>query len=134
MHETAHASIGVDRGRHPASAGSAQIFDNPFDQYFEREITIEPGSGNAKDANAAIHTIDPWSRYSRDTRIRVQGRQAVEAITGPQIYLNPNPFGRPGAGGGAGTGAAGGFGAGGGGSGTGMGGSTPMQPVSSGGY
>src|SRR5690349_15422314 len=38
----------------------AQIFDDPFAQYAARTITIWPGAGNANNANAAIHAIDPW--------------------------------------------------------------------------
>ena len=39
---------------------SAQVLDNPFSEYFQRDVRITPNGGNANDANAAIHTIDPW--------------------------------------------------------------------------
>lgn len=113
----------------------AQIFDDPFAPYVERSITIWPGAGNANDANAAVHTIDPWPPYAGYTRIPGRGENAVNSI----VRLNrfPNPFlaQQPGfgvgpSGGSIGTGAAGA------GSNTGigsvMGGVTPVQPLSSG--
>jgi hypothetical protein len=115
----------------------AQIFDDPFSQYFERGITIAPGAGNAKDANAAIHTIDPWPPYAGDTRIPGNGQAAVRSIGG--MYSFPNPFlpQQPGFGQGP---SGGNIGAGVGGAGAAVGigsvtgGGSPMQPVSSGGY
>ena len=82
-----------------SSACRAQIFDDPFSQYFERGITITPGAGNAKDANAAIHTIDPWPPYAGDTRIPGNGREAVGSVV--RMYVNPSPFARRGGAGGA---------------------------------
>jgi len=118
-----------------SSASRAQIFDDPFSQYFERGITITPGAGNAKDANAAIHTIDPWPPYAGNTRIPGNGREAVGSVV--RMYVNPSPFARRGgvggaaviggasAGGGASTGLGGDIGA--------AGGTGAMQP-SAGGY
>ena len=105
---------------------SAQIWDDPFSQYVERSVTIAPGAGNAKDANAAIHTIDPWPPYVGHTRIPGSGRRAVGAVE--QMYRRPNPFFTPGFGGSGGAAASGGGTAtnnqgGGGGGGT-MGGAT----------
>lgn len=65
----------------------AQIFDDFFSDYGQRTITIAPGAGNAKDANAAIHTIDPWPPYVGDTRIPRDGRGAVTSIE--RMYRNP---------------------------------------------
>jgi hypothetical protein len=110
----------------------AQIFNDPFAQYAERTITISPGAGNAKDANAALHTIDPWPAYAGYTRIPGRGEQAVNSI----VRLNrfPNPFlaQQPGfgvgpSGGSIGTGVTGP------GSNTGIGsvmGGSPVQPIS----
>ncbi len=109
----------------------AQIFDNPFSPYFERSITITPGAGNAKDTNAAIHTIDPWPAYAGYTRIPGQGEHAVNSIE--RLNRFPNPFlaQQPGFGGGpsggqanVGAGSSTGIGAVTGGTGT------PMQPIS----
>ncbi len=115
-----------------SNACGAQILDDLFSQYFERGITITPGAGNAKDANAAIHTIDPWPPYAGYTRIPGDGRRAVNSIE--QMYRVPDPFlsqqlglgaggtGTPGGGPGAGPTNAGPGGAVG----------TPMQPITSG--
>ena len=78
---------------------SAQVLDNPFSQYLQRDIRIAPDGGNANDSNAAIHTIDPWPRYARHTRIPGNGQEAVGAVQ--QLYKNPHPFS---AGGGAAAG------------------------------
>jgi len=117
-----------------SNACSAQIFDDPFSQYFERSITITPGAGNAKDANAAIHTIDPWPPYAGYTRIPGDGRKGVNSIE--QMYRVPNPFlsQQPGLGAGSGMPGAPTTGPGGGASNTGTGAAvgTPMQPISDG--
>lgn len=68
----------------------AQIFDDPFADYFERSIKVFPGGGNANDANAAIHTIDPWPPYVGHTRIPDDGRRAVSGVE--RMYRTPNPF------------------------------------------
>lgn len=68
----------------------AQISDDPFAEYFQRGLTIAPEGGNAKDANAAIHTIDPWPPYASHTRIPDDGRRAVNGIE--RMYRIPNPF------------------------------------------
>jgi hypothetical protein len=122
-----------------SSLGHAQIFNDPFAQYVERDITITPGAGNAKDANAALHTIDPWPAYAGHTRIPGRGEHAVSSI----VRLNrfPNPFlaQQPGfgvgpSGGSIGTGVAGAGSDTGIGSVTGGGGVSPVQPISSGAY
>ena len=77
---------------------SAQVLDNPFSQYFQRDIRMAPDAGDANDTNAAIHTIDPWPRYARHTRIPGNGEEAVGAVG--RMYANPSPF----SGGGSGSG------------------------------
>ena len=59
---------------------SAQVLDNPFSEYFQRDVKIAPTGGDANDTNAAIHTIDPWPRYARHTRIPGNGREAAGAV------------------------------------------------------
>jgi hypothetical protein len=113
----------------------AQVLNDLFSQYVERGITITPGAGNAKDANAAIHTIDPWPAYAGYTYIPGQGRRAVNSIE--RMYRVPNPFlsqQQMGFGVTETTGGAGGPGAGSSSTivGTTLG--TPVAPVSSGGY
>ena len=82
--------IGLFAAATLSSACHAQIFDDPFSQYFERGITITPGAGNAKDTNAAIHTIDPWPPYAGYTRIPGNGRASVGAVE--RMYRQPSPF------------------------------------------
>ena len=89
----ASLAIGLLAAATLSSACRAQIFDDPFSQYFERGITITPGAGNARDANAAIHTIDPWPPYVGHTRIPGNGREAVGAVG--QMYRIPHPFRAP---------------------------------------
>jgi len=79
---------------------SAQVLDNPFSEYIQREVTITPGGGDANDTNAAIHTIDPWPAYSRNIRIPGNGRLSVDALE--QMYRNPYPLSQGGGGGGGG--------------------------------
>jgi hypothetical protein len=71
---------------------NAQVPDDPFSDYLQRSVTITLGAGNAKDANAAIHTIDPWPPYVGYTRIPGDGRHATAAIQ--KMYRYPNPFER----------------------------------------
>jgi hypothetical protein len=83
---------------------SAQVLDNPFSQYFQRDVRITPDGGDANDTNAAIHTIDPWPRYARHTRIPGNGPQAVGAVN--QMYKTPDPFSSSSGGSGSGGAAA----------------------------
>ena len=80
----------VSAAMSPLGCG-AQILDNPFAEYLERGITIAPGAGNAKDTNAAIHTINPWPPYAGNTQIPGDGRRSVNSIE--RMYRVPNPFG-----------------------------------------
>jgi hypothetical protein len=130
-------SIGIIWAVALSGAANAQFFDDPFNsQYLERGITITPGAGNAKDANAAIHTIDPWPRYVGTTRIPGDGRRSVNAVE--QMYRAPNPFSSQPPGVPLGTGTTSSTSTGGSsttfGSSISTGVATPMQPISSGGY
>jgi hypothetical protein len=96
---------------------NAQIFDNPFAEYVERGVTINPSAGNANAANAAVQTIDPWPPYVGHTRIPGNGREAVGAVG--RMYAKPSPYAQSqgqggGAGGGTGIAPQGGTGIGGG--------------------
>jgi hypothetical protein len=71
---------------------SAQVPDDPFSDYLQRSVTITLGAGNAKDTNAAVHTVDPWPPYVGYTRIPGDGRRATAAIQ--RMYRVPNPFER----------------------------------------
>jgi hypothetical protein len=63
-------------------------YESPFDQYFERTDTITLSAGNAKEVNAAIHTIDPWPRRAANRRIPANGARMIGAI---QRYRSNQP-------------------------------------------
>ncbi|HEY2534393.1 MAG TPA: hypothetical protein VGJ20_41840 [Xanthobacteraceae bacterium] len=110
---------------------NAQAVYDPFSDYLQRSVTISLGAGNAKDANAAIQTIDPWPPYVGDTRIPGDGRRAADAVE--RMYRVPDPFERETTGAASGPAAPGG--APGGEVGVSISGAapaTPMQPVSGG--
>jgi hypothetical protein len=73
-----------------ACNAQALVPDDPFSDYLQRSVTITLGAGNAKDANAAVHTIDPWPPYVGYTRIPGNGRHATAAIE--RMYRHPNAF------------------------------------------
>src|SRR6185437_4063859 len=110
------------------SALHSQGFDDPFKDYLKRSDTILLGAGNAKDTNAAIHTITPWPPYAYRTQIPGDGRRAVGSVE--RMYSTPDPFERQGTA--AHVGTAGPGGEPGGGSGLGNASPTPVQPVQSG--
>ena len=51
------------------------------DRYFQRSDTITMSAGNAKEVNAATHTINPWPRYVGDRRIAYDARRVGAAVT-----------------------------------------------------
>src|SRR5476649_1429560 len=53
--------------------------EDPVTQYVQRTDKITLSAGNAKDANAAIHIIDPWPRASADRRIPANGERMAGA-------------------------------------------------------
>jgi hypothetical protein len=48
-------------------------------QYFARQDTIEPYSGEAVAANRVLMMADPWPPYVYDTRIYTNGRRQADA-------------------------------------------------------
>jgi hypothetical protein len=122
------AMIGVMAASYPCRA---QYIDDPFNDYLQRSDSILIGAGNAKDANAAIHTINPRPPYARNTHIHTTGRQGVDAVE--QMYRVPDPFARQG-GATSGTTSIMGLGQSGSGSAAVTSTGTPLQPISSGGY
>lgn len=71
--------------------------EDPAMQYVQRTDKIALSAGNAKDANAAIHIIDPWPRASADRRIPANGERMAGAYERyrnvdkqpPRPLLNP---------------------------------------------
>jgi hypothetical protein len=64
-------------GRYVADEPS---FDNPFNDYTQRSLTIASGAGNAEAANTALQTSTPWPRYSNNTNIPGNGASTVRAV------------------------------------------------------
>ena len=52
---------------------------DPVTQYIQRSDTITLSAGNAKNANAAIHVIDPWPRASANRNIPANGQRMSDA-------------------------------------------------------
>jgi hypothetical protein len=65
-----------------AVAGCSAVppFDDPFEPYAQRSNTVTLSAGNAKEANATIHVIDPWPPYVGDTRIPGDGQRMADAV------------------------------------------------------
>jgi hypothetical protein len=55
--------------------------NDEMDRYFQRSDTITMSAGDAKEVNAASHTINPWPRYVGDTRIATDARRVGAAVT-----------------------------------------------------
>ena len=54
--------------------------NDEMDRYFQRSDTITLSAGDAKQANAVTHTINPWPSYVGDRRIVVEAAKTRGAI------------------------------------------------------
>ena len=54
--------------------------DDEMDRYFQRSDTITLSAGDAKQANAVTHTINPWPSYVGDRRIVAEAAKTRGAI------------------------------------------------------
>ena len=54
--------------------------NDEMDRYFQRSDSITLSAGDAKQANAVTHTINPWPSYVGDRRIVVEAARARGAI------------------------------------------------------
>ena len=70
------------------------LWDDPFADYTQRTLTINPTSGNAQAANTVLQTATPWPRYSSNTNIPGNGPRMVGAVHNFQSGGSP-PFGPP---------------------------------------
>src|SRR5579859_5243583 len=52
-----------------------------IDRYVQRSDTITMSAGDAKQVNAATHTINPWPSYVGDRRIATDARRTGAAVT-----------------------------------------------------
>src|SRR4029079_12719694 len=55
--------------------------NDEMDRYFQRSDTITLSAGDAKQANAVTHTINPWPRNVGDRRIAYDARRVGAAVT-----------------------------------------------------
>jgi hypothetical protein len=55
--------------------------NDEMDRYFQRSDSITLSAGDAKQANAVTHTINPWPSYVGDRRIVVGAAKTERAIT-----------------------------------------------------
>ena len=55
--------------------------NDEMDRYFQRSDTITLSAGDAKQANAVTHTINPWPSYVGDRRIVTQAAKTNGTIT-----------------------------------------------------
>ena len=55
--------------------------NDEMDRYFQRSDTITLSAGDAKQANAVTHTINPWPRNVGDRRIATDARRVGGAVT-----------------------------------------------------
>ena len=54
--------------------------NDEMDRYFQRSDTITLSAGDAKQANAVTHTINPWPSYVGDRRIVVGAAKTGGAV------------------------------------------------------
>lgn len=54
--------------------------NDEMDRYFQRSDTVTLSAGDAKQANAVTHTINPWPSYVGDRRIVVGAAKTGGAI------------------------------------------------------
>ncbi len=62
------------------AAAALPVLADPYD-YRDRRDTLTSSAGNAQASNIAVHTVDPWPRHARNSRINLDGRRAGLAIT-----------------------------------------------------
>ena len=71
--------------------------EDSITQYFERTGKVVMSDGNAKEANAAIHIIDPWPRVSANRRLPTDANRMAGAyeryrdVTKQQLRPNIAP-------------------------------------------
>lgn len=61
--------------------------------YLSRRDTIRLGAGDAMAHNRAVHTIDPWPAYAKDTRIDADGKRMLLAVDRYQNNQSIEPTG-----------------------------------------
>ena len=69
-------------------------WDDPFADYTQRTLTVNPTAGNAQAANEVLQTATPWPRHSSNTNIPGNGPRMVGAVHHFESGGSP-PFGPP---------------------------------------
>jgi hypothetical protein len=80
--------------------------DDEMERYYQRSDQITLSAGDAKQANAVTHTINPWPPYVGDRRIATDARRVGTAVTRyststrpvdqlPNIGQNSEAIGQP---------------------------------------
>jgi len=65
----------------PAGASAQEyVWDTPWSEYGQRTDSVTVGAGNAKEANSAVHAIDPSPRASRNRNIPANGERMSRVI------------------------------------------------------
>jgi hypothetical protein len=65
----------------PAGASAQEyVWDTPWSEYGQRTDSVTIGAGNAKEANSAIHAVDPRPRASRNRNIPGNGERMSRVI------------------------------------------------------
>ena len=65
----------------PASAMAQEIiWDGPLSEYGQRTDSVTLGAGDAKEANSAIHTLDPSPPAARNRNIPGSGERLSRTI------------------------------------------------------
>jgi hypothetical protein len=77
-------------------------YEDPGAEYLHRSDTITLSAGNAKNVNAATHTIDPWPRQVTNRRIPGHGERMAHTMeryrsgqTGPASQTGTQVIGIP---------------------------------------
>ncbi len=56
------------------------IWEGPMSYYGQRTDSVTIGAGNAKEANSAIHAVDPWPPYAGNRNIPGSGERMSRAF------------------------------------------------------
>jgi hypothetical protein len=65
----------------PAGASAQEyVWDTPWSEYGQRTDSVTIGAGNAKEANSAIHAVDPRPPSSRNRNIPANGERMFRVI------------------------------------------------------
>ena len=64
-------------------------------RYLARRDGVTMGVGDANATNKATHTINPWPRYAKDTKIKSDGKRVLVGVKRYQENNSIEPQGLP---------------------------------------